>query len=743
VCAQVTPQTLADQAQPILSQAKRLRKALDWLGAPLPASTCNALDRAANEKDPGLAARATIDALDAQCLAVVHINPESRVSVTQGPVRPILVQGDWRLFLIRVTNDAGISAELRVTSPNASTTADKSPAGMRDRWLRERVYYGRGGGGPFNGPPFRPALSGLAVEYRVIELFSRDAGRREATLSFDVGQGTQDLAFRSAINILFDCRRSYPLRLHVLDENGKPATAKFTIHDDRGQVYPAQSQRVGSDFWFQPQVYRADGETVSLPDGSYHVDYARGPEYLPGSRTLRIAGGPASLAVRLQRWIDPSGLGWWSGDHHIHAAGCAHYVDPTLGVTPADMIRHCVGEDLKVGCNLTWGPCFDFQKQFFTGAVDAVSTYPYLVRWDIEISGFGSHQSGHLCLLRLHEQIPPGGNSDTHWPTLCLNNLRWAKRQGAVCGTAHSAFGLITADQSLPQYVVPKYDGIGANEYIVDVTHEVEGPDGHPVPAVDFMATVDTPYIWELNMWYHTLNCGFRTRVSGETDFPCITDERVGLGRSYVKLDGKLDFDRWCEGIRNGRCYVSDGLSHLIDFQLGSVAVGENGSELDLDAPGTVRANVKVAALLDAKRDPRYDGLEPGDYPVWHVERARIPGTRTVPVEVVVNGQPVARQTIVADGKLRAISFDVPIARSSWVALRILGSSHTNPIFVVVGGKPIRASRRSAEWCLAGVEQCWKSKQQFIAPAEMRDAVEAYDHARETYRRIITQSDVE
>ena len=49
---------------------------------------------------------------------------------------------------------------------------------------------------------------------------------------------------------------------------------------------------------------------------------------------------------------------------------------------------------------------------------------------------------------------------------------------------------------------------IGANEYIVDVTHEVPGPDGKPVPAVDFISTVDTPYVWELNIWYHTLNVG-------------------------------------------------------------------------------------------------------------------------------------------------------------------------------------------------------------------------------------------
>jgi hypothetical protein len=30
---------------------------------------------------------------------------------------------------------------------------------------------------------------------------------------------------------------------------------------------------------------------------------------------------------------------------------------------------------------------------------------------------------------------------------------------------------------------------------------------------------------------YHTLNAGFETRISGETDFPCIYGERVGIGR--------------------------------------------------------------------------------------------------------------------------------------------------------------------------------------------------------------------
>ena len=61
--------------------------------------------------------------------------------------------------------------------------------------------------------------------------------------------------------------------------------------------------------------------------------------------------------------------GWYSGDHHIHAAGCAHYESPTEGVTPEDMMRHVLGEDLNVGCCLSWGPCWYHQKTYFDGKI--------------------------------------------------------------------------------------------------------------------------------------------------------------------------------------------------------------------------------------------------------------------------------------------------------------------------------------------------------------------------------------
>lgn len=706
--------------QPLSAQVTRVVQALDYLGAPLSRAEIKELEEA-----PSLPAAKAVEkiqtVLDRHALFGVSINPEMRVKVQTGDAKPELDEHGWRVFLVKVANESGTTAKLAATSPNAQRLFNSPSNEVANRWLDLAM---------FDSQPLTPTLNGLTVEYRIIQLYSRDAGKREAKFAFNAGQGTQDIGFRSEVDVLFTCRPAHDVTLRVRDENDLPTTASFLIKDKLGRVYPSLSKRLAPDFAFHPQVYRVDGEKVRLPDGEYIFEMLRGPESIAQRSTNRVSGSPRELSFKVQRWVDPAQFGWWSGDHHIHAAGCQHYTKPSEGVFAQDMIRHCMGEDLKIGANLTWGPCFDFQKQFFCGAVDKVSQYPYLLRYDIEVSGFGSHESGHLVLLRLRDQMYPGGESKHHWPTLGLNTLRWAKRQGAVTGPAHSGSGIQISEKKLPSYEIPRYDGIGANEFIVDITHEVPGPDGKPVPAIDFISTVDTDPYAELNMWYHSLNAGFRVRASGETDFPCIYGDRVGIGRSYVKLDGKLDYDAWCEGIRLGRNYVSDGFSHLIDFKVDDVAVGEKESELKLAKAGKVRLTAKVAARLPEVRERhRY---------VWQLEKARIEDTRKVPLEVIVNGRSVARQEFLADGTLRDVSFEVPVEQSSWVALRIFPSSHSNPVFVLVDGKPVR-DRKSLQWCLDGVDACWKQKQRTYKGAEKQEAEAAYEHARTVYRARLAE----
>lgn len=712
------------EAQPLLAQVRRLGQALDYLGQPLPAATRQAL--AALRPNDGDAAAVKVQALlDPLCLATVEVGARGVTRVVPAGRKLELVEQGWRAYLVKVVNKSESTGRLHIDSPNARPVPNAPKEQVSERWL---------GLLPFTSQPLLPNLSGLELEYTLVQVFSRDTGERTATIGFAIDSG-KGLPARPKLigepvtaRFTFVARASVPVTFEVAEFDGTPTTAAFLIRDAAGRVYPAQQKRLAPDFFFHPQVYRSTGETVRLPAGKYTVVCSRGPESVPETRELVVGDGPARLRYTVRRWIDPAKRGWWSGDHHIHAAGCQHYENPTEGVEPADMMRHTLGEDLKVGCCLTWGPCFDYQKRFFTGRPADVSRPPYLLRYDIEVSGFGSHVSGHLNLLNLKEQIPPGGLSKNHWPTLGMNTLRWAKRQGAVCGPAHSGNGLTrfvsriagAADGpgGLPHYNVPAYDGIGANEFIVDVTHEVPGADGQPVPAVDFISAMDTDRIAEWTMWYHVLNCGFRTRASGETDFPCITGERVGAGRVYGKVDGELTFEKWVKSLADGRSYVSDGTAHLMDLQATVAArqyeLGVKGSEIAMEQPGRVALTVQ-AAVRAAKRT-------------------------TVPVELVVNGLPVARQELPCDGKTRELHFTTDLQASSWVAVRVTPSAHTNPFFVFVGGRPIRASRHSAEWCLAGVEQCWKTKAATYRAAEKPQAEADYEHARKVYRRLIAES---
>jgi hypothetical protein len=106
------------------------------------------------------------------------------------------------------------------------------------------------------------------------------------------------------------------------------------------------------------------------------------------------------------------------------------------------MNRQVRGENLNVTAVLTWGPDYYYQKQFFSGRDDPLSTPSCLMHYDLEVSGFPSSQAGHLVLLGLHEQDYPETKRIEDWPTWDLPILQWAKSQGATVGFAHSGWGL-------------------------------------------------------------------------------------------------------------------------------------------------------------------------------------------------------------------------------------------------------------------------------------------------------------
>lgn len=738
------------EGQPLAANADRLRQALDFIGAPMSADDQAALKAAGN--DP----RKIQAVLDPRTLLLVNINPESRVKVARGAAPAVLQQSGYAPVLIKVVNDSPVKGTPHLTSPQSGPLMSGgfgNQKGAPGRFLQVELM---------QAPPMTPNLSGLKVEYLLGLLYSSEAGKREATLAFDVGQGTQDLGFRAETPVLFDVKPGIPVRVSITDFDGKPTVGRFTFIDKLNHVYPPQPKRLAPDFFFQKQIYRGDGGTVLLPPGEFTMIYGRGPEYRLVTKPVTVPEkGDASVTVKVERWVNPMDYGYYSGDHHIHAAGCAHYTNPTEGVHAPDMFLHVKGEGLNVGCNLTWGPCYEYQRQFFQPTAHQLSEPFTVLKYDVEVSGFGSQALGHVCLLNLKDQTYPGsdGTKTKGWPTWTTPLMKWAKAQGAYTGYAHSANGLAVNDLAaakrlvaagkdallpedfaaidengdkmlsedelvksvsrsktkLPNLVIPEMNGIGAQEICVTTAQGI----------CDFISAMDTNRLQEWNCWYQLMNCGYPLKASGETDFPCVSGGRVGEGRIYVQMGkiDRIDYAKWCEGVGKGQSYVSDGYAHALQFTVGGKTMGDT---LTLDAAGPVQVKTKVAFATEQSL-----GTAPG---------ATVTKGDTRLVEIVVNGQVAASKEVPADDKEHDLTFDLKIDRSSWVALRHFPQLHTNPVNVLVGGKPIRASRKSALWCIGVIEQLWKVRGQGIAEAERAEAKKTFDWAVEQYKKIAAES---
>src|SRR5262249_2446179 len=142
--------------------------------------------------------------LDSRVLFLVTINPESRIKVQRGPATGTLQQAGFTPALIKVVNLGGITKELRMVSPQAGQVyagvSKLSAERMQRTQLKEALETNAVPGRfmeleMYSRPPMSAELSGLRVEYAIALLYSSEAGKREATIGFEVGQGNQDLGF--------------------------------------------------------------------------------------------------------------------------------------------------------------------------------------------------------------------------------------------------------------------------------------------------------------------------------------------------------------------------------------------------------------------------------------------------------------------------------------------------------------------------------------------------------------------
>jgi hypothetical protein len=328
---------------------------------------------------------------------------------------------------------------------------------------------------------------------------------------------------------------------------------------------------------------------------------------------------------------------------------------------------------------------------FFTGRDHPLSTPDFILHYDLEVSRFAAARTGHLLLLGLDSLAY---SSDVfNIPQSGVPVVEWARRQPrALVGMAHAQYW--PSDGSFP---LPPGGCCVPWEVVV---HAVRG-------RLDFLSMERTlqeePGTWLL--WKALQNAGFRVPIAGASDFSCFTEEFGDTTlRSDVIVDGELTHESWLRAIKAGRVAAATGIGNRLNLRVEGRRLGE---EVQLAAPGDVTVAIETAG-------------------------------RAADVEILVNGE-VAGHVPVGSG-LQVVEARVRVTRSSWISARspyVL----TSPVYVLVQGRPIRAS-------LEDICYLWRSVdhlQDLVTTRRLRlfdsteEALRAYAEAASELQRRFTQ----
>ncbi len=491
------------------------------------------------------------------------------------------------------------------------------------------------------------------------------------------------------------------VRVRVSDADGEllPSRVYLRAADGRSYFPRGSFPRVVSvteDYYFH-----TDGSfAVTVPPGAAELVVWRGFEYEPVRRTVDVRPGEwSTVEVELGRWIDMAAGGWYSGDNHIHPNYGGHY-----RVLPIDLRNKARAEDLNVANGMIanyWGNSRVEDLEHFLGHPHPHGDERTIVYYNEE---YRPAFFAHLSLLNLIELITPFyiGSIGTANHALYPDNasvLRRVHEQGGIGGYVHP-FGLSHRD---PVAAGPG----GARELPVDAI----------LGLADF---VDVACIWSdelgtAEVWYRLLNTGSRIPATAGTD--AMTDiwrhPAVGTTRSYVYTGRELDYDEWAAAMAAGRAFVTSGPIMSLD-----VSGARMGEELDLAAGDEVTITASARSIF------RMDRLE-----------------------IVQNGRIIHTVEASGDGREIEAALTIPAATSGWIAARVLGPAqhgamdsylfaHTNPVFVIADGAPIRSAEDAAffvRWIDETLEDL-RGMDRWDDPAHKAEVIATFEEGRRLYQ---------
>jgi dipeptidyl aminopeptidase/acylaminoacyl peptidase len=458
------------------------------------------------------------------------------------------------------------------------------------------------------------------------------------------------------------------LRLQVVDGAGRTLGARISVTGPDGRGYaPDDAWRHADEAFdrserqFEYTYFHASGSVeLTVPSGTMHVEVWRGPEYRVFRADVYVpAGMPVIRRIVLNRLDNLPARGWWSGDIHVHMNYGGAYRN-----TPRHLAFQARAEDLHVLENLIVNKEQRIPDiEYFRVGADPVSSATFLL---IHAQEFHTSVWGHMGLLGLesHYLIPDYvGYPNTPAASLYPSNA-------AIADLAHEQHALVG-------YVHPFDTKPDPADTATSLTYEL--PVDVALGKVDYLEVMGySDHRITSEIWYRLLNCGFRLPAGAGTDaFPNFASLRgpPGLVRVFVKSGPTLSHRSWLAGLKSGRTFVTNG--PLLEFSLGGRQIGDNiilpaGSH-QLSARVSLRSNI----------------------PVDHLE-------------IIGNGKVVATIPLRGDRTTARDSVAIAVSESGWYVLRSYSDraempvldlypfASTSPIYVTVGGRPVRSADDAA-----------------------------------------------
>ncbi|MBM3841480.1 MAG: hypothetical protein FJ398_26740 [Verrucomicrobia bacterium] len=433
--------------------------------------------------------------------------------------------------------------------------------------------------------------------------------------------------------------KQVPCRIHLKDAGGKPVRAPELPFFRDHFVCPGKVR-------------------LELPVGNYTCEIERGPEYSVASGTLQVRERTESdWGFQLSRLADLAGEGWWSGELHVHRP-----------VQDIELLM--AAEDLHVAPVITW---WNNRNLWATNRPPEKLRVRFGENRFYEVMGGEDEREGGALLFFNLKQPLPITAAQREYPSP-MQFLAQARQHAGAWVDIEKPFWW-----DVPTWLASgQADSIGlANNHMCRDQMYVSEAWGKPRDTQRLPPPRGNG-LWTQEIYYHILNCGLRLPPSAGSASGVLPNP-VGYNRVYVYLGKKLDYDKWWEGLRAGRSFVSNGplLRCRANGKLpGSVFSARKGKEV----------NLEIKAELTT-RDP-ISGLE-----------------------VVKNGrveQRVSFEEWRKTGRIGKLRFN----ESGWFLVRAIADNtntfrfaSTAPFYVEIGEAKRRVSRTSAQFFLDWVRE--------------------------------------